>query len=112
MKYINLTLKSKTVVNAATEIMFEVASRRTDGVELLRYDVFRNEDERGFEKLTAGIVRILKNMKSRGSIQFFAASENFKRGGMESQFLINKYPELFVENPEDNENSTFFYIKL
>ncbi len=112
MIYERLTLKNKTVVNAATEIMFEVATKRAEGAQLIRLDVVRTESEREFDRLIAGIGRVLKNMRTKRQIQFFVTPESFAEQTTETQFLLNKYSDYLEEGREPAEGTTYFYIKL
>ena len=112
MLYKQIVLKGKTPIEAETEIMFEVASGRADGIELLRFDATSSDDEREYTRLVRGIIRILRGMKEHSMIQFFAFPDNFRRSGTESKFLINKYPSLFEALPEEKEGCMYFYIKL
>ena len=112
MIYERITLKNKTVVNAATEIMFELATKRAERVELLRLDLIRSEGEREFERLVAGVKRVLKNMRSRRQIQFFVTPESFTEQTTEIQFLLNKYSDYVNDKEEPAEGTTYFYIKL
>jgi len=112
MVYKRIELKNRTVVNMATEIMFEIASGRAEGVELIRFDIVRAEGEREFEKLLSGIMRVLKNMKAKRQIQFFAGAEHFSRGSTETEYLYNKYPDCLEGITEGGESFSFVYVKL
>lgn len=112
MLYEQFELRGRAPSDAETEILFEVASRRAGGAELLRIDIARSDDGKADARLMRTVVRVLKGMKARLLIQFFAFPENFETMGMESRFLINKYPGLFEAKPEILDYLSFVYIKL
>ena len=88
-----------------TEIYFEIASARAEKCEVIRL-----EYDLSSEKNEALIISTLKKMKANSAIQFFATNSNFKQSNTEAVFLINKYPEIF--NEEFNENSHYLYVKI
>ena len=51
-------------------------------------------------------------IQAKNLIQFFATPDNFRKQGNESVYLINKYPERFEPIPEEEESSTFVFVKL
>ena len=112
MVYKRIELKNRTVVNLATEIMFELASGRAEGIELMRFDIPRTEGEGEFEKLMSGILRVFKNMKAKRLIQFYAGAEHFSRGSTETEYLYNKYPNYLNEVSDNAERGSFIYVKL
>ena len=62
--------------------------------------------------MISSVVRLMKNMKQKGSIHFFATELDFKIASTEANFLSNKYPELFSDIPMNEDNSFFIYIKI
>ena len=112
MIYKTLELAASEPRELTTELMFEVATARADGAELLRFDAKIPENEAQRKKKLSTILKLLKNMKATGKIQFFAMPESFAAGGTEAIFLINKYPELFESKPQVADGFIYFYIKL
>lgn len=108
MKYKELSLRAEDMVSAVNEIKFELATARAEGVELLTIKYSESEMLTHFlPKVSA----VLRKMKTRRVIQLYAFAENFQRGGTESVYLKNKYPELFADfTPTAGERVV--YIKL
>jgi hypothetical protein len=90
--------------------MFSVASERASGVPIVRFDIERS-DERVASRTFLLATRILKRMKERGAVQFFATPKSFIEGEREASFLINKFPELF-SNFVANEDDIFIYVRI
>lgn len=112
MNYREINLRSLTQQGAATEIMYEIASARADGVDLMRINVFYEEDNiPEINKTFSSIIKLLKQMKQGGAIHFFATKDSFAHTSTEAIFLQNKYPELFSIQP-DIQGGAFIYIKL
>ncbi len=104
-----LTDLSEKVV---TEIMFEVASARADGVQLLRFDIAEREDPRIARRISRVARRVLKDMKTRGAIQFFAFPESIENKTTEYEFIVNKYPSLLPGDAACNACGGYVYVKL
>ena len=80
MSYKEILLRSRTADAAVTEIMYEIAACRADGVELIRFNIsYGNAMESMNEvgKIISALLRTLKNMKQKGSIQFLATPDSF-----------------------------------
>lgn len=112
MMYEQFELRSRVPAEAQTEILFEVASRRVGGAELLRIDITKSDDDKADARLLKTVLKVLKGMKTQKHIQFFAFPENFELSGTESRFLTNKYPELFDAMPKALDLLSFVYVKL
>lgn len=110
MKYIVINLQGKDQNEISTEIMFELAGAKIDGAELVRFNIENADDDSG-KKRSSAMLKVLKNMKSAGKIQFYATPESFAGEKTEAVFLINKYPELFERKEPDN-NIMYAYVKL
>ena len=108
MKYKTIQLIETDNRSLATELTFELAVARADGVELLKVSLPCGIDDT-YKKI-ATLTKLLRGMKDAKKIQFFATHENFRSSSTEAVFLINKYPEIF-ENMQENED-TFIYVKL
>ena len=91
-------------------LKFEIATARIEECKVLRVDIVETpEIQRG--KFLSAIGGELIKMKQKRLIQFFAFPENFLRGGTESRFLINKYPDFIGEGSVD-EDKLYLYINL
>ena len=102
MKYIEITLKEKNRESLFTEIMYGVASARVQGAQIVGFVFDSNSDEQDRnEKAFGAAIRVLRGLKEKKSIQFYATGESFEKGTREAEFLINKYPEIFTDNPEE-----------
>ena len=114
MKYKVIELRGKEARDLTTEAMFEIASAKADGLELIRFNIHLLTDgaENLAKKNLKPVIKTLKNMKSTGQIQFFATPESFKTSSTEAVFLINKYPTLFANIDDESETDTYIYIKI
>ena len=114
MSYKEFTLRSKSPEDASTEIMYEIASSRADGVDLIRINVaysLSDSENADYKKSMKSIIRLLKSMKQKGSIQFFATADSFRLGTTEAIFLQNKYPSLLPHGIEED-SFTFIFVKI
>ena len=102
-----IDLKAENIDSMTTEIMFEVAGARADGNELIRLNI--NNDE---TKLYDGAIKLLKNMKQKGLIQFFASEKSFTDGSTEASFLMNKYQDIISLADNEGREASFIYVKL
>ena len=112
MKYKVIELKNYVPAAAKTEIMFEIASERASGTELVRFNIKRIDDERAYRRAVSAFLRLIKQMKERGAVQFFATPESFSELSTEARFLLNKYPDLFADIPTEDESGTFVYVRV
>ena len=101
-----MILRSNTPDAASTEIMYEIAAARADRLDLIRLS-FNNENV-DTNKLFSSAIKLLKMMKQKGSIQFFATEDSFRRSTTEAIFLLNKYADAIQTTGE----CKFIYIKL
>ena len=109
--YKETDLLNETFAGIETEILFQVASERASGVQLLKLNIEKGSDDKRYLRRLSGAVRALKKMKARDAIQFFATPESFEASTQEAQFLINKYPHVFDEVPSLSDYG-FLYIKI
>lgn len=115
MSYKEITLRSVSVDTQATEIMYEIAACRADRVELIRFNIsygISAEAMNETKKMFSSAVRLLKNMKQKGSIQFIATPDSFESGSTESIFLYNKYPDLFEGSDAMQNGDSYIFVKL
>ena len=114
MNYVEIDIKSIDFSSLETEIMYEIATAKVDGAELLRLNLPLSrveESELPIKKYLQRASKILKELKQKGKIQFLATSHEFKYSLTEAVFLINKYPELFISQ-DSAEDESYIYIKL
>lgn len=114
MSYKEINLRAKTPETAVTEVMYEIASLRADGIGLLRINIIYEAGEEldtETKRIISQIIKLLKNMKQKGSIQFFATEDSFRLSSTEVVFLQNKYPAIFSAHPS-REGESFVFVKL
>ena len=109
MNYKELMLRSDMADTAVTELIYEIASGRADQVDLMRINVDATRPEA--KKIMSQLIKLLKSMKQKGSIQFFATQDNFECMSTEAVFLVNKYHDL-LSNLSSVENQAYFFIKM
>jgi hypothetical protein len=104
-----IDLKARNLDSALTEIMFEIAGAKADGCELARINIIHvdGENDLSVAKLYDGVIKILKNMKAKKLLQFYAVKESFEKPSTEGRFLINKYPDISTEG-----EGYWIYVKL
>jgi len=114
MKYIEIILKSETVNNISleTELMFDLATERVGGTELVRFTLNKQGDEKLDRRNFSTVLRLLRKMKSEKKIQFFATEQSFAESSTEAAFLLNKYPEQFENREKSSEFNEYIYVKL
>lgn len=112
MRYREIDLRSTAPEAVGTEIMYEVAACRADGVDLVRLNIREDEDSTDAKRLFSAVIRLLRNMKQKGAVQFFATRVDFLSSSTEAVFLQNKYPEIFSPMPSENDGSLYIYIKV
>ena len=108
--YKEINLKSNTQEKIITEILFELAVARADGIQIVKLNIpdCDNEDEFcPIERKMQGIVKLFKNMKRKNMIQLYSTPESFLFQTTEAVFLLNKYPSLSAVVAS---NSDFWFI--
>ena len=103
-----INLRAEDITSALTEIKFELATARAESTELM---IVKYPEYGSTSRLLPKASAMLRKMKQRRGIQLYAFAENFSRGGTESVYLRNKYPELFLEYLPSN-TDRILYIKL
>ena len=103
-----IDLKAKNAEAAFTELMFEIAGARADECELVRINILDTgaENDLPAAKLHDSIIKILKNMKTKKLVQFYATRESFDKPSTEGRFLINKFPDIDISG-----EGLFIYVK-
>ncbi len=110
MSFRELCLRADMPDGAVTEIMYEVASCRADGIDLLKINIDNELSE--IKRIVSALLKTLKTMKQKGSIQFYATKESFDVMSTEAVFLQNKYPEHFSEGNINSDDQTYIYVKI
>ena len=90
MKFKFNEIKAKTKVGLETEVIFEIASARALGIELLRLDITSDDKER----LAGYAEKKLRSLKRLGRIQLFVLASDIKNNSTEAEYLKNKYPSI------------------
>ena len=98
-------LRSKTRVRIENEVLFEVASARSLGIELLRLDISDAEGER----FRGYVEKNLRSLKRNGRIQLFILASALSGDSTEAEYLKNKYPSIV---DEVGEGEFSFVIKI
>lgn len=115
MIYKEIYIRSLLPDAASTELMYEIAGCRADGIELVRFNISYGTDDHAVgdtKKTFSSLIRTLKLMKQKGSIQFFATGNSFLTGSTEAIFLFNKYSDLLSSMPKAGEGEEFIYVKI
>ena len=106
--YSVFTLSGNNTVELDTEIKFNIAAARVDGVELVRLSIASIDDERECDRLRSCATKVLRALRREGAIQFFVENSSLSDGSTESMFLFNKYGDFISKTPHD---SVCFFVK-
>lgn len=112
MIYKAITLECRDELHLRTEIMFNIASERVAGTKLVRFDIYPGEGEKNGKAALLRAMRILKEMKGRGAIQFVATKESFEKQSREAMFLLNKFQQYVNEENILSELGAFVYVSI
>ena len=115
MIYREINFKGKEADSLITELLFEIAGARADGVQLVRFNLALGEekiDEKLINRMVDKLIKQLKQMKFEGRIQFYATESDFLDSTTKANFLINKYPSVFVCQPEKICDMPFVYVRI
>lgn len=88
-----------------TELLFAVACARVEGQPILRFLPEGGEGERCWRMA----LRVLKNMRRDGRIDFYATSADVASGTTEGHYLENKYPDCLAPAGDP---APYLYVKL
>lgn len=111
MKYTKKILRSKTLQTIKNEFLFEIASERFSGTELIRFELENAPEGGAMEKLSLAITRFMRSLKLKGLVQVYATQGSFKINNTEAKYLINKFPEVFSEEGSTESEGYFIYVK-
>ena len=109
MVYKDIEIVSEKTDDFFVELKFEAATARAEGCEVLRINISESKSAEDLSKNKHAVTKALRFMKQKGTIQFFAFTEDFEKHTTEAVFLLNKYP-LCVESAENG--SEYLYLKL
>lgn len=112
MKIFEYKLSGSNQNEISTEVKFMLASARFDGAELMRFVYETNDTDRDATRLRNIVLRVLRSLRARKTIQFFVLPEDFANSTTESEFLLNKYSEHFSNQSDIGKNESYFYIKI
>jgi len=107
--YLEIKLDGKCSAELDTEVRFNIAAARVDGVELARLVLPFGGDERDNSRVLFCLTKVLRAMMREGSVQFYETDEGFKTSTTEAKFLENKYPDFLV--PSDATHK-YVYVKI
>ena len=110
MIFKTIEIESDRTIDVDTEIKFSIATARVENVELLRFDVKKDNDL--FSKIYNASIKVLKKMKNQGNIQFIATPKSFTDENAEAEFLINKYPDQIDSMPKCGDGEAYIFVKL
>lgn len=103
-------IQSDRPVDIDTEIKFSIATARVENIELVRFDI--RKDEEALSRIYNACIKCLKKMKNQGNIQFIATRKSFVNSNAEAEFLINKYPDQVDNMPTYGDNEAYIFVKL
>ena len=112
MKYITHSVNTGETVSLETEIMFDIASDRISGAELVSFGITKPEDEKIAKKIISTALKLLKKLKGEKKIQFYATDDSFISNSTEAQYLYNKYPSEMDARAESSSTVEYIYVKL
>ncbi len=108
-------LKGRVFHSSRTEMLFEIASAKSEGVEIVRFDIPVATDETeqsNLKKMTSSLIKELRQMKTKGQIQLYATPTSFEKMSTEAVFLLNKYPFLSDDAELTEKLEGFIYVKI
>ena len=111
MKYALKILKSKTLPTLKNEYLFEIASERFSGTELIRFELETEPTGEAMEKLAFNIARFMRSLKLKGLIKLFATHHSFFSSTTEAKYLVNKHPAFFSDMKNIENSRYFIYVK-
>ena len=112
MEYFVFDLKYYKRSELETEVRFDIASARSCGAVLVRYNINESDNEKLLKRRLIFLCRILNEMRRDGLIQFYVTESDFVNKGMKSEFMYNKYADYIDTKKSEKELSTFVYVKL
>ncbi len=86
-----------------SRLLFDIATARNSGCPLVKFVLSKEEGEKNQKNL----INALRAIKKKGKISLFASSLDFSKGSTETEYLLNKFPEL-VKEKNDDKTITYF----
>lgn len=111
MKIQNINLENTTNDKVKTEIIYNIVSARTDGLDLIVFTFSDKKSNNDCRKVLHNAQKTIKELYSRGQISYFALPENFEKRDTVCQYIYNKFPE-FEEFIQKHMNERFILVKL
>lgn len=108
MIYTKYSLTGRCKAELDTELRFDTATAKYDGIELVEFSFVKSDSEKENNRILCCIKRVLSAMRREGMIQFYVTSQGFENNTTEAAFLINKYSEYIAKA---NKNEISVYIK-
>lgn len=74
-----------------TEIKFNIASAKYDGVNLLKFSIKRRIDDSENCRLMSCITKVLSSLKKQGRVNFFVKPEQMEQNTTEAEYITNLF---------------------
>ena len=100
------TIEDMNYESLHTEILFRIAEAKARSCRLISFNMPVDKD-----RLLADACRVLKEAKKKGKVQLFAIPSDFERQTTEAKYLINKYPDILNDAPEE-EGRIFVHVNI
>lgn len=108
-------LKGRDAQSSRTEMLFEIASAKAEGIGLIRFNIssLSGESEKSsLKRIISALTKELKQMKTKGKLQLYATPASFENGTTEAVFLLNKYPCISDNTEVSSEYESYIYVKI
>jgi len=79
-----------------TEILFRIAEAKAKSIQLIEFELLSDKP-----KFISDIIRVLKAAKKKNKIQLYASIDDFVLQTTEAKYLLNKYPNILNDMPEN-----------
>lgn len=107
--YREFVLTGNCIAELDTEVKFNIAGARVDGVELVRLDLRLTGDDRDNSRRERCLIKVLRSIKRNGTIQFFVTGQDFETLTTEAEFLKNKYSNIINYSTQEY---LYIYVKM
>lgn len=107
MNIITNELSGQNAELLTTEILFFIASAKSNKNEIIRLNIKKILTDEREKKRIEAINRILRSLKRRKVIQFFVISSEITEHTTETEYLKNKYPDIALQS-----DGLFYILKL
>jgi len=106
MNIVENKLTGNNTALLTTEIKYFIAAARSTGRDIIKL-VFADRMLDNTAKIST-VTRILRSVKRQRAIQLFVVSTDIGDYSTETEYLKNKYPDIF----SDKTDYTYFLLKL